>query len=102
MAMAEERGREALKGPGGPHKLQLTDRASMTVTGVRDVLSFDESEVLLETTMGRLRICGSDLHVKRLMLDKGEVDIQGKADSMTYSQGGGKQQGESLLARLFR
>jgi len=97
------RGQEAQKGPGSPHKLQLTDRESMTVTGVRDVLSFDVSEVLLETTMGMLCIRGSDLHVKRLTLDKGEVDVDGKIDSMTYSQGSsGKRQGESLLARLFR
>ena len=75
----------------------------MTVTGVRDVLSFDVSEVLLETGLGMLSIRGSDLHVSRLTLEKGEVDVTGKIDVLTYSDVGTyKKQGESLLGRLFR
>ena len=78
------------------HKLNLINRESMTVTGVRDVLAFDVSEVLLETGLGMLSIRGSDLHVSRLTLEKGEVDL-------TYSDVGTyKKQGESLLGRLFR
>ena len=48
-------------------------------------------------------IKGNELHVNRLMLDKGEVDVDGRVDSFTYSEQsnmGGK--GESLLARLFK
>ena len=48
-------------------------------------------------------IKGSDLHVSRLTLEKGEVDVDGKIDSLTYSENvsmGGK--AESLFARLFR
>jgi sporulation protein YabP len=73
------------------------------VSGVCDVLSFDLSEILLETDQGMLMIKGSDLHVNRLTLEKGEVDIEGKIDSLTYSDVngyGGK--GESLLGRLFK
>lgn len=85
------------------HKLNLVNRESMTVTGVRDVLAFDVSEVLLETGLGMLSIRGSDLHVSRLTLEKGEVDVTGKIDSLTYSDVGTyKKQGESLLGRLFR
>ena len=61
------------------------------------------AEVLLETEQGMLMIKGTDLHVSRLMLDKGEVDVDGRIDSLTYSEGtgyGGK--GESLFARLFK
>ena len=50
-----------------------------------------------------LMVKGSELHVKRLTLEKGEVDIEGKIDSLTYSNGGGKKEsGESLFGRLFR
>ena len=85
------------------HKLMLTNRRTCTISGVCDVLSFDVKEVILETDQGMLMIKGEDLHVSRLTLDKGEVDIDGKIDSFTYSDvagNGGKS--ESLLSRLFR
>lgn len=93
----------APRGQNQPHKLNLVNRESITVTGVRDVLAFDVSEVLLETAMGMLCIRGNDLHVNRLTLEKGEVDVAGQIDSLTYSDVGNyKKQGESLLGRLFR
>ena len=51
-----------------------------------------------------LMIKGQELHVSRLMLDKGEVDIDGRIDSFTYSDvaGGAPGKSESLLSRLFR
>ena len=107
MAMLEEkatsRGQNQPRGQNQSHRLNLMDRESMTVTGVKDVMSFDESEVLLETGMGMLTIRGSGLHVNRLTLEKGEVDVAGKIDSLTYADVGTyKRQGESLLSRLFR
>ena len=70
------------------HKLTLNNRRSCTVTGVADVLSFDVSEIMLETDQGMLMIKGSELHVNRLTLEKGEVDVDGKIDSLTYSEAG--------------
>ncbi len=86
------------------HKVTMTNRRNCTLTGVNDVLSFDIHEVLLETEQGMLMIRGDDLHVSRLTLDKGEVDVDGKIDSFTYSDvsGGPGHKGESLLAKLFR
>lgn len=85
------------------HKMVLTNRRTCNLTGVNDVLSFDENEIILETDMGMLMIRGKELHVNRLTLDKGEVDIEGKADSFTYSeQAGMSTKGESLLSRLFK
>jgi sporulation protein YabP len=85
------------------HKLMLSNRRTCNLTGINDVLSFDENEIILETDQGMLMIKGTDLHVSRLTLDKGEVDIDGKFDSFTYSeQTGLNTKGESLLARLFK
>lgn len=85
------------------HKLILNNRRTCNLTGVNDVLSFDENEIILETEQGMLMIKGSELHVNRLMLDKGEVDVDGRVDSFTYSeQAGMGGKGESLLARLFK
>lgn len=84
------------------HKLTMINRKSSTLTGVNDVLSFDIHEILLETEQGMLMIKGDDLHVSRLTLDKGEVDVEGKIDSFTYSDVSNvAKKGESLWNKLF-
>ncbi len=85
------------------HKLVINNRKTSMVTGVVDVLSFDLNEILLETEQGMMMVKGSDLHVNRLSVEKGEVDLAGNIDSVAYSdvQGHGKQQ-EKLLSKLFR
>lgn len=85
------------------HKLVINNRKTSMVTGVLDVLSFDLNEILLETEQGMLMVKGSDMHVNRLSLEKGEVDLSGNIDSVAYSdinQAG--RQGEHLFAKLFR
>ena len=73
------------------------------VTGVLDVLSFDLNEILLETEQGMLMVKGTDLHVNRLTLEKGEIELEGRIDSIQYSEVSDfKKSGESLLNRLFR
>lgn len=85
------------------HKLILSNRRTGTITGVSDVISFDISEVLLETEQGMLMIRGADLHVNRLTLEKGEIDIEGRIDSLAYSEVTSYQkQSESLIGRLFK
>ncbi len=85
------------------HKFTLSNRRSGTISGVNDVLSFDLGEILLETEQGMLMIKGSDLHVSRLTLEKGEIDIEGMIDSFTYSEVAdyGKK-AESFIGKLFR
>ena len=68
------------------HKIMITNRKSGNFSGVLDVISFDISEVLLETEQGMLNVKGKDLHVNRLNLEKGEVDIEGMIDVLSYSQ----------------
>lgn len=93
---------EELNG-GRTHKVTMTNRRSCIINGVNDVLSFDIHEILLETEQGMLMIKGNDLHVNRLMLDKGEVDVDGKIDSFTYSDVAvNNHPNESFLAKLFR
>lgn len=85
------------------HKVNLNARKSAVITGVNDVLSFDAEEVLLQTEEGILMLRGTELHVNRLTLEKGEVDVDGRIDSLTYSDAGGySKSGESLLGRLFK
>ena len=85
------------------HKLLLNNRRTGTVSGVTDVISFDIAEILLETEQGMMMVKGTDLHVNRLSLEKGEVDLSGNIDSVAYSdvQAHGKQQ-ENIFSKLFR
>ena len=85
------------------HKILLTNRKNCVLSGIMDVISFDLNEVLLETDQGMLMIKGTDLHVSRLTLEKGEVDISGKVDSFVYSDNlPSQKQGESFLGKLFK
>ena len=84
-------------------KVLLANRKNGAFSGVVDVLSFDVAEILLETELGMLLIKGHDLHVNRLSLEKGEIDIEGRIDSLTYSEPKNvTKQTESLLGRLFK
>ena len=85
------------------HRVSMTGRRAAILTGVEDVLSFDEHEILLQTTEGVLTIKGEDLHVNRLSVEKGEIDMEGSITSLSYSDKDGfRQNGESLFGRLFR
>ena len=88
---------------GRMHKLLLQNRGNVSITGVTDVVSFDESQVILDTDMGLLTLKGKDLHVSRLTIEKGEVDVDGTVDSLAYSSNESiRRAGESMLSRLFK
>ena len=82
------------------HKVVMTDRKNMLVTDVIDVDSFNLTEILLETGQGIILVKGNDIHVKRLNLERGEADIEGKFDSIVYTKDKGKN--DSLLKRMFK
>lgn len=84
-----------------PHSVQWIDRAKGSVTGVTDVISFDEHSVILETEQGMMTIKGKDLHIGRLMLDQGEAELEGTIDSVVYSGSNPAKKG-SLVKRMFR
>ena len=85
------------------HRLVINNRKTGTVTGVLDVLSFDLNEILLETEQGMLMVKGTDMHVNRLNLEKGEVDLAGNIDNISYSDiHSGATAGENLLSKLCR
>lgn len=88
---------------GLSHKVNLYNREKGTLTGILDVISFDENTIVLDTDMGLLTIRGKDLHVSRLTLEKGEIDIEGRTDSLVYSPNESyRKSGQSLLTRLFK
>lgn len=87
----------------GLHKVTLTDRKSGKLNGIKDVISFDEQEIVLDTEQGLLTIKGEKLHVSRLSLEKGEVDVDGRIDSFVYSKDSSTKtdKGSGMFARFF-
>lgn len=84
------------------HRLELKDRERGSITGLQEVVSFDEKQIVLDTDLGLLTVKGNKLHVSRLTLEKGEVEIDGTIDSLTYSSNESlRKSGRSFWGRLF-
>ncbi|HIR52799.1 MAG TPA: sporulation protein YabP [Candidatus Onthovicinus excrementipullorum] len=84
-----------------PHNLVLEDRRSLMVSGVSDVDSFDEQTVIVFTEMGELTVRGEQLHINKLSVDTGELSIEGKITSLTYTDDAPRQ-GGGFFSRVFR
>lgn len=69
-----------------PHKLTLNERRQLSVTGVTEVASFDESAVVLHTELGVLVIQGSQLQLRTLSLEGGQVIVEGSVSAMHYDE----------------
>ncbi len=69
-----------------PHGLSLRQRQSLSVTGVTEVVSFDETAVVLGTEMGTLVVQGQELQLKTLSVEGGEVAVEGHVSSLTYAE----------------
>ena len=69
-----------------PHDLQLKERKSLTMSGVTEVVSFDESTVVLQTSLGTLVVQGRELQLKTLSLEGGQVAVEGTVTALTYEE----------------
>jgi len=69
-----------------PHKLQLNERSALTMTGVTEVVSFDETQVILQTSLGTLTVQGQQLQLKTLSLDGGQVAVDGHISLLAYEE----------------
>ena len=87
----------------GRHSVSINQKQSMSITGVTDVISFDEETVVCDTEQGVLVVNGALLHVSRLNLDTGDLDLDGEIFGLNYEEqrGGPKGKG-SLLNRIFK
>ena len=84
------------------HCLILEHRRSLKITGVTDVIAYDEHIIQINTTDKALEIRGDGLHMKQLALDKGIIEVEGCVNSLEYQEQKGQSQGESFWKRLLR
>ena len=69
-----------------PHKLSLNERRELTMTGVTEVVSFEESAVVLRTSLGTLIVQGRELQLKTLSLEGGQVAVDGTVSALVYEE----------------
>lgn len=85
------------------HKLEVLDRKIMNLQGIKDVHSFNEDTVILETELGLLTIEGEDLHINNLNVEQSNLNITGKIISFVYSENMDlRSKGGSFLGKIFK
>lgn len=81
------------------HTLTLQQRGKLVVTGVTEVVSFEETAVLLQTCMGLLQVQGDGLQLKTLSVEGGQVEVEGTVSSLVYEE---NRLSGGWMSRLFR
>jgi len=84
------------------HSITIDKRESVSVSGVTDVISFDEESVIGETELGVIIIRGVNLHVNRINLETGELSVTGEVDAIQYENPGKAGKSKSIMGRLFK
>ena len=82
--------------------LVLENRGKLNVSGVIDVLSFDDQIVIIETELGLLSVKGESLRINKLSLDTSEVAVEGDIYSLTYSDRGPDRKNGGLMGKIFK
>lgn len=85
-----------------PHNINVEGREKLTVTGVKDVASFDDNTVVLDTEAGGLTIKGTDLHINRLSVEDGNLYIEGFVISCVYNDRIDVKKTGSFLSNIFK
>ncbi len=81
------------------HNIIVEDRKKFTLTGVKDVLSFDENTIMLETVLGRLALKGEDFKLGQFDTAKGDISGTGQIHALVYTA---NESGGGLFSRLFK
>lgn len=82
--------------------LVLENREKLSISGVNDVLSFDDQVVMVDTELGLLTVKGENIHINKLSLDTAEVIIEGEISSLSYSQKSIEKSSGTLLSKIFK
>lgn len=82
--------------------LLLENRNKLNISGVLDVLSFDDQIVIVETELGLLTVKGDNLKINKLSIDTSEVIVEGDIISLIYSQKELDKKGEGFLSKIFK
>ncbi len=82
--------------------LVLENRGKLSISGVLDVLSFDDQIVIVETELGLLNVKVENLRINKLSIDTSEVIVEGDISSLAYSEKDYDKKGTSLFGKIFK
>ena len=82
--------------------LVLENRKKLSVSGVNDVLSFDDQVVMVDTELGLLTVKGENIRINKLSLDTAEVIVEGEIASLSYSQNKQEKNTGTILSKIFK
>lgn len=82
--------------------LILENRNKLSISGVKDVLSFDDQVVIMETELGLLTVKGETLKINKLSIDTSEVIVEGEISSLAYSEHNTNQSSGGILSKIFK
>ncbi|MDF2502968.1 MULTISPECIES: sporulation protein YabP [Clostridium] len=82
--------------------LVLENRKKLSITGVNEVVSFNDETIILNTNLGALTVRGSGLKMNKLDVENGDMKITGTINSFAYTGSKNRKNNESIIARLFR
>ena len=88
--------------PNIVQNLVLENRGRLSVSGVNDVLSFDDQVVMVDTELGLLTVKGENIGINKLSLDTAEVIIEGDISSLAYSQNKQEKSTGTILSKIFK
>lgn len=80
----------------------LENRKKLSISGVNDVLSFDDQVVIVDTELGLLTVKGESIKITKLSLDTAEVIIEGEISNLSYSQNNQEKNAGTLLSKIFK
>lgn len=83
------------------HILEVKDRKTVKVTGVKHVGSYDDKEIVLETSMGDLIIRGNELNINSLNLEDGSLQVIGLVENFLYTEEAGARR-KNFLKRILK
>ena len=80
----------------------LENRNKLNVSGIKDVISFDDELVIIETELGLLTVKGNNLKINKLSIDTGDVSVEGEISNLGYSDPTKKSQEQGLFSKIFK
>ncbi len=83
-----------------PHHILLEGRGQLSISGVEEVESFDDTAIVMSTSQGVLVVRGEELHIEKLSLDGGDLRVEGTVDSLTYEEE--RRERGGFFSRLLR
>ena len=102
MTVDERKNINTQNNSGVVQNLILENREKLSISGVNDVLSFDDQVVIIDTELGLLTVKGENLRINKLSIDTSEVIVEGDISALSYSEQNSDRERSSFISKIFK